>query len=59
MERARLRQRHAEEEIRARASGINGKRLPCIRNPLPQAPRLAGGEREPVKLIGLCCVVQA
>ena len=52
MERARLRQRHAEEEMRARASGIDGERLPRIRDPVPQAPGLAGGNCQTVKLIG-------
>ena len=51
MERARLRQCHAEEKMRARASSIDGERLPRIRDPLPQAPHLAGRESKLVEVI--------
>src|SRR5439155_21281322 len=55
---AGLRQSHPKQEMRLCASRIDRERLPRICDPLPQVPRLAGGERQPVKLIGLDHIAQ-
>src|SRR5215470_6244257 len=59
IKRARLRQRHAEQKMRARASGIDRERLARMRDPVGEASRLTGGDRQPVKLIGLRQAIHA
>ena len=51
--------RHAEEEMGAGPPVVHGERLPRIRDAVGQAPVLAGGERQTVKLIGLRRTVHA
>src|SRR5262249_198470 len=52
-ERAGARQRHAEQDMRARAAGIDGERLARMDYSFCQPPFLAGGERKSVELLSL------